>query len=108
MHAKFGWVCLAVIACDTRVLEGFALHDAHKELKPISCNAQALVMHVTCKTIVTIVGQTHSHLGFSKCARRCHTDIGFKRSLLAFAEREKGEQPWSADQANQRWGHTPY
>ena len=86
-----------------------ALHDdAHKELKPISCNAQALVMHVTCKTIVTIVGQTHSHLGFSKCARRCHTDIGFKRSLLAFAEREKGEQPWSADQANQRWGHTPY
>ena len=59
-------------------------------------------MHVTCKTFVTTVGRTYYNQGFSTYARRCHTDIGFKHSLLAFAEREKGEQPWSADQASQR------
>lgn len=61
-------------------------------------------MHVTCRTFVTIVGNTRSSLGFSKCARRSQTDVGFKRSLLAFAERERGEQPWSADQASHKWG----
>ena len=57
-------------------------------------------MHASCRTVFTIVGHTHYRLGFSKCARRDHTDTGFKR-LLAFAEREKGEQPWSADKASQ-------
>ena len=84
------------------------MHPRNRQHAGVRCNAQALVMHMKCRAFVTIVGHTHSSLGFSKYTRRCHTDVGFKRSLVAFAEREQAEQPWSADHANQRWGHTPY
>ncbi|KAL3148016.1 hypothetical protein ABBQ38_014308 [Trebouxia sp. C0009 RCD-2024] len=63
-------------------------------------------MHVTCRTLLSIVNRKQPSLCLSRYARRRHSDVGLKRSLLAFAEREKVEQgeTWSADQASHRQG----
>lgn len=59
-------------------------------------------MHLSFRVLtgVTVSAQTSQIVRAS--ARRCDSTGGFKRSLLAFAERQEREQPWSAEQGGQK------
>ena len=66
------------------------------------CAASDLAMHLSFRVLTRLNISAQTSQIARASARRCHTTTGFKRSLLAFAERQEREQPWSANQGGQK------
>lgn len=60
------------------------------------------VMHPRCTSAYVLRHSARTCQSVFQATRRPHTSEPFKRSLIAFAERQEKEQPWSADIAGQR------
>ena len=62
-----------------------------------------LAMHLCFRTLPGVKLCAQSCQSIKSSGRRGCSGSPFKRSLLAFAEREAQEQPWSANSAGQKY-----